>query len=795
MNKTEIYYKFIFPTYESLSIKEDDPDFVPNSDGLDQLGEVKALCDMCPSRVMTYDRLDQTLKSYVDKWVAIPKYFNLRNYWDANPCQEGGMSLIVSHTPENLGSSWTKFRVGSKTIYCSLMISSGDFFYGFTLPDEVLAKSGLLDKITTDKFHTNWFINNDDIRIRRTIPRAIHFNNSDIVYLENNSESASYIKDSSYPEYPYESLLSLNSPSPENASSGYEKRVFVQHYFSDHYQYGLQSASSGVSAATDFHEDLKKDFLGLEATRRILHYYSDEYLRNPDNDSLVAITETDDIPILMKKVEYPPASEISSGNLWWSDTATSTNTAQIKVNTYDEVNNKWVEKTVYTRASYAQNNCAFLRSMARKITKIVADNINYTGAKTPISYEPPDIYRTDKGGCPPLQIPYNLLRYTLNDRSPFTDCETVLIMWVADGDPNDVSDGNVQALHNLNWQQYAIPISCRCCYKYDDSCNTKRFLVLYPHGETGEAKDDYAFHFRRAAKYNKNLFREALFLQDLVRYSNDYVISFRNTSYSSYSSDKGFDIQRYLFTNLNKGSNSSPNNAPAAFRELYVRKAYETSSNNRENQIYYVKVDKKNSYGNYVYDINTTNTNLKTCLVKPGTTEQFKPSDVLTRDRYKDWDLDSNDWNIRDDWFIALFDANDPAFTLKSGTLTLVNAASLRERLNSIANDTVGEWDDIYLSSFGISPYNQTNRDFMKLSGSSVGAMIMLPLDVLDGHIKIGSTTYGSTVNQNVIIGFKDVFDYMNDDNHHFKYDSETNSYVLTKNQSNIYTAYTMIVI
>lgn len=71
--------------------------------------------------------------------------------------------------------------------------------------------------------------------------------------------------------------------------------------------------------------------------------------------------------------------------------------------------------------------------------------------------------------------------------------------------------------------------------------------------------------------------------------------------------------------------------------------------------------------------------------------------------------------------------------------------------------------------------------------------MVMLPLDVLDGHIKIGSTTYGSnTSNHLVVVGFKDVFDYTNDDNHHFHYDSTSNSYVLTKNQNNSYAAYVM---
>lgn len=785
MNKTEIYYKFIFPTYESLSKKTGSQ--AVTSDGVDQIGEVKALCDACPSRVITYDRLSSTLKSYVDKYVSLPKYFNLRNYWDANPCQEGGVSLIVSRTPENLGSSWTKFTVGSKTIYCSLSISSGDFFYGFSLPDEVLIKSGLLDEITASKFHTNWFITDDVISIRRAVPRAIHFNNSDYIYYSHSPSSHQYIPDPNYPGYPYVSLFGLNSPSPENPLLDHERRVFVQHYFSDHYQYGLQSGDS-VSVHGDFNEDLKQDFLGLEATRRILYYYDGVRLKNPDNDNLITITGTGDIPILIDRVDYP--SGIPQGYLWWSSEQTDTNTTPIKINTYDD--GSWREVIVYTRAFYAQDNCALLRDWSKQITKTLTENINKIGKNTQISYEPPDIYRTDKGGCPPLQIPYNLLRYALNDRPPFSDCETVLVMWVANGDPSTISDSDtnkVKKLHDLGWEQYAIPISVRCCFK-DDAYNTDRFLVLYPHGATGEADDEYAYHFRRAAKYNKDLFREALFLQDLIRYSNDYVISFRNTSYS-YTSTDGFDIQRHLFTNLKKSASSSPSNAPTAFRELYVRKAYKNSSGNRENQFYYVKVDKKDSSDNYVYDVNTTNTSLSVCLVNPGTATQFNPRNVLTIDKYKDWDLADNDWNIRTDWFIALFDASDVAFSTRSGKLTLVNSAALKSKLISIDNSC--SWNDIYLSSFGISPYNQTNRDFLKHANSNVGSMVMLPLDVLDGHIKIGSTTYGSnTSNHLVVVGFKDVFDYTNDDNHHFHYDSTSNSYVLTKNQNNSYTAYVM---
>ena len=115
--KKEIYYKFIFPDYDSLSGSDSDP--IPTSDGVDQVGEVRALCRACPSRVITYDQLTaenpidiyrdginswtstkkNSIKKYIDEYLKIPKYFNLRNYWDANACQEGGMSLMVSDSP------------------------------------------------------------------------------------------------------------------------------------------------------------------------------------------------------------------------------------------------------------------------------------------------------------------------------------------------------------------------------------------------------------------------------------------------------------------------------------------------------------------------------------------------------------------------------------------------------------------------------------------------------------------------------------------------------------------------
>ena len=219
MNKQEVYYKFILTNYHSLTYKPGNPGFVPTNDGADQLGEVRALCKQCPERVITYDQLTasnpismyangtngwtsakkNTIKSYIDAWLREPKYFNLRNYWDANPCQEGGMSLMVSHTPEVGGDfgEWTKLRVNGKTVYFSLMVSSGDFFYGFTLPDKVLKKSGLRDKIVNDRFHSNWFFTMEEKLAWKDI---------------------------------------------FNVDVGQEKRVFVQNYFNENFPYGNHAA-------------------------------------------------------------------------------------------------------------------------------------------------------------------------------------------------------------------------------------------------------------------------------------------------------------------------------------------------------------------------------------------------------------------------------------------------------------------------------------------------------------------------------------------------------------------------
>ena len=64
----------------------------------------------------------------------------------------------------------------------------------------------------------------------------------------------------------------------------------------------------------------------------------------------------------------------------------------------------------------------------------------------------------------------------------------------------------------------------------------------------------------------------------------------------------------------------------------------------------------------------------------------------------------------------------------------------------------------------------------------------------MDGHIRIGSTTYGRNTGNGVVIGFKNVYDYRHEDLHHFKYNSLTEEYELqaSGNSSLYYTVYIM---
>lgn len=872
MNKQEIFYKFLFPTYDSISGLDSDP--IPTSDGTDQISEVRALCKACPERVITYDRLNPTLKKYVDEYLKIPKYFNLRNYWDSYPCQEGGMSLMVSHTPEVGGDfgGYTKFKsTDNKTVYCSLMVSSGDFYYNWCLPEEVIAKSKLRDEVVRNRFHSNWYFNDDERvlynnvnygvvrKLKTDYPKLYHGSGDDKV--EYTAEE--YINEG-YPE-------GRGYASAMNPHFGQEKRIFVQHYFSYpgfHYVYqgtaksyiNFRDANNNIYQASDvyykdhngniYHQANYFDERGAVIPDVSNASYTTENIINSDNEAYTIknvqkipvdgscgyFVEGTDTHVTRYKYYYQDklvhTRKDSSDNTHYYiilSTPLPNGVTELEVIPYfnveeyrelsedlkrDFINLEVTRRILHHGDTGYENiqssstsdipsiiNPVDLRFNGGHPTQDLSDFLAKTKGdpdylsplhpdrssnNTVLSFEPPQEY-IDR---PPLQIPYNLLRYALNDRPPFSDCETVLIMWVADSDPlakesdgttDVIPDGDIAELHNLNWQQYAIPVSIRCCFK-DDSCNTSRFLVVYPHGHTSAVDDDYMFHFRCAEKYKISNFKEAMYLKDLIKYSNDYIITYQHKEYYN----KGFDIQKYLF-----------NEVQSAFKELYVKKAYVSGSYNRENQIYYIKVDNQN---NNVYHIDT---NLDICFAKGESSAViFEPSEVLTRDKYEKWDFDDtsfgidNDWYINDDQFIALFDAQyknngNRVFTEVSGLLTLERSSDLRAFLRTIYSANTSTWNDIYISSLGVSPTNQINNDSVKLSGKPKGNVILLTLGVLDGYINIGGTTYGSTKNHKIVVGLKNVFDYTYDGYHHFQYNSSTNQYELD-DSTREYTAYIM---
>ena len=124
MSTSQVYYKFIFPDHDKV-----------------QTSAITTLLSAHPNNVIAYDELadrNPAVKQYLDDYLQIPKYFNLRNYWDTQIFQGGGVSLIVSDTPEVMYNKYIKFNSTyngvTKTVYCGLMISSGDFYYNYNLP-------------------------------------------------------------------------------------------------------------------------------------------------------------------------------------------------------------------------------------------------------------------------------------------------------------------------------------------------------------------------------------------------------------------------------------------------------------------------------------------------------------------------------------------------------------------------------------------------------------------------------------------------------------------------------------
>ena len=935
MKRGEVYYKLIFPNYNKLSGYDDTDRFgtdtnpiVPTSDGVDQEGEVLSLCRKCPSHVITYDQLSDSpdnpaviydaenwplskkreIKRYVDYWKDnIPKYFNLRNYWDHDPPQTGGMSLMVSHSPEVglTSTGWTKFNGdGTKVVYCSLMVSSGDFFYEFCLPNEVITKSGLANTVVIEKFHDNWYI-------RTTQPGYEAPESAPYVSTEDLDEKTYYWK-----KYSCACGIGLNPHAHA------EKRVFVPHYFFEDvvvpigkYRADIYDINGNPYKSYNDIKNLLIEEGTLNPTYEDIldrwnKYYTDDskrYARDGYYDVVkdMPLLPNDPVYTVQSNIEYQPAyadtsaelddhgqptgrtkgeaaiqSSISTftnrknfqsdyigqGKPWQPGQTISLNygigknAAIVEASQFNEdLKHDFIALEVTRRILYYYNGTQLKYNDSVRDIHPTRDipRVTGTGHTATVSYDPPDEYKNaaytykkkdgstvSAYGTPPLQIPYDLLRYCLNDRPPFTDCETVLVMWVADRDPSTISDSasnKVQLLNELNWKQYAIPISIRCHYKNVDSsvtenkhhCN-KRFLVAYPYYQsmpgawfggkyTKDNTDivDYVFHFRFNEAYNKNLFKECLFTKDLMNYSQDYVIAYHLNS-STYT-DSGtytgnsafFDIQKYLFKKLGNESCSA----------LYIRKRYLTNWTKNDNdewvrdpaplsgrqtisQAYYLHVPKA------LYSVDYTKTNYILDAADTTNNTAFIPSNApcnsntkyFSRENFKKWDFSViNGWGpvsskssypnveevcaVYDTWFIALFPNNSVGETVK-GNITLVNASTLKNYLNSkipaSSNHRPSDdnWNDLYITSFGISPYNiYEDESYLYLPSKNDDYSHIYPLGLLNNHIQIDSTNYGGSIetygtsHTKVVVGFKQMYDHQYSDLYHFRYDSSTNTY------------------
>ena len=213
---------------------------------------------------------------------------------------------------------------------------------------------------------------------------------------------------------------------------------------------------------------------------------------------------------------------------------------------------------------------------------------------------------------------------------------------------------------------------------------------------------------------------------------------------------------------------------------------------NQQTQLYYLYVPKE------LYTINTT---LSTCIADVSGNAVLEPFslDYFSEANFSRYDFNGpNDWGPSNEWFITIFDkskvgTHSSPLQEVTGRLKLVNASSLKSSLPEIHYTTLPgtPWDDIYLNSFGISPISWVNADSI-LSDSISGFGVSL--DYLHNHIQIDDTVYGTSegLNNKVVVGFKDVFDYTYSDCHHFRYNSETDTYDLVNNTDHIYTAYVL---
>lgn len=741
MSKKELYFKFIFPEYNNLTNTD------PAKPGT---GSVKILCDTHPDNVKTYERLPIRLRKYVDQFLSMPKFFSIRVYWDdpygdaimGKQRQGGGVSLLVSHSPEIHSMERhcsTKFRSNydNKIVYCSIVVSSGDFFYNWCLPEEVLSKSGLRDSIVSSKYHPNWYLtsteksnyfrqysvsigkpHNPSLHTEKMVFDTTYFFQGEVVqpgkrwYDTNGDGKYDTLGDLAYdPDDP--------NHNNDNLYLEWQNNCINNHLWSVGDTIGLTYGLRVGSIPTTYFElleDLKRDFVDLEATRRILHYYNGtqlEYSGNP-----VDIHPINDIP------------------------------------------------------------------------KIVSG----FGKNTVLSYERPQEY-IDR---PPMTIRYDLLRNTLDDRDPYGDCETVLTMWVADSDPMNVSDGDIAGLKALNWEQYAVPISVRCCLKNSDSSvsySNKRLAFLLPYtystdAASADAQNEYVhrYYTRRDISYdNTKPLKDVMYLQGLMRCSNDYLLSYHNKSFAD---SVAFNIQKYLVDNYYSRNNS-------LLKALYVRKQYGLLPLAQQQSNYYIIMNNSEykvypNSSQYIVGNNSSVSDFGS---------QFKPSLHLLQSSYEDFEThdwrpwpNENSWSINNDIFVMVFSIDSSKIRKVKGTLKLVDATTLKNNLltnaatYNYADHTSCDWSNVYLSSFCISPiWNFSNADAL-LNG--INGDKFVPLGFLDGHVSISNTVYGRSINGSLVIGFQNVYNYSSDDRNHFRYNSVTDTYDLVIDSSLEYTAY-----
>ena len=831
MSTSQVYYKFIFPDHDKV-----------------QTSAITTLLSAHPNNVIAYDELAEknpAVKQYLDDYLQIPKYFNLRNYWDTQIFQGGGVSLIVSDTPEVMYNKYIKFNSTyngvTKTVYCGLMVSSGDFYYNYNLPDEVLEKSGLRDKIVRERYHSDFYFKPTEAGANFKLKQDVTLISGTYLNTSSNFDAAGL------PIGGPDSVELVTYHAGERIiqlTNGTEKQVFAPSYWRDKlvgYTYGYYGASkfyvnylgdNGTvyqHSANIYYKDhidrtgdymfsspnyveggwyvYKQPFIAPEPDGQ--YFYKD-----PGTSEIIPVTRyrysTNDVHSnkiwgkisggrivylqydsqLLQYTDtdgnvYPDVVKSTSSGKYYTTHVIPDDFSEIAVTSLrqcecysdisEDLKKDFIDLEVTKRILYNYSNAS---SHISGIPRVVEG----TDINTVLAYDSPQEY-IDR---PPMPIRYDLLRAALNNKGPYSDQETVLVMWVADKDPMSSDITSVEDLRNqCNFKQYAIPIAVRCCFT-DNSYSNKRFIVSYPYKYGDISTLGKRYYTGSCGKYNPNEFKDILYLQDLIRYSNDYIVAYQNTGFVSKSQ---FDIQSYLLKNYY-----------SSFKCLYVRKTYTTNASLYPAvQNYYIKMP------NDQYSVDTTITpvHIKGSVSSLSDYDTLlKPSLHITRSKFVNDFINKSspvesDWNedgsrvtcrfynanthsivdrklnsISDSFFITLFKKSDiPSLIEDTGTLIL--DPSFRSKLQDITGDT-SAGDDVFISSFGINlthSWSNADRLIYSIGGHDAN---FYPLDILNDYISIKHadntvTHYGPSHNK-VLIGLKNVYDYDCNDSHHFKY-------------------------